>query len=103
MEPEAIWIIGTTHVSKESASDVERVIRAVNPENVVVELCRSRQVLCLRLRVASFNSAIFPCIESVCMLIIEICFEVSSSEKKINQRSLCAVGNEATSIRISLL
>lgn len=50
VEPEAIWIIGTTHVSKESVSDVERVIRAVKPENVVVELCRSRQVLCLRLR-----------------------------------------------------
>lgn len=42
MEPESIWIIGTTHVSEESAFDVERVIRAVKPENVVVELCRSR-------------------------------------------------------------
>lgn len=45
VEPEAIWIIGTTHVSKESATEVERVIRAVKPDNVVVELCRSRQVL----------------------------------------------------------
>lgn len=45
VEPEAIWLIGTTHISLESATDVERVIRAVNPDNVVVELCRSRQVL----------------------------------------------------------
>ncbi|XP_011076238.1 traB domain-containing protein [Sesamum indicum] len=42
VEPEAIWIIGTTHISRESASDVERVINAVRPDNVVVELCRSR-------------------------------------------------------------
>lgn len=44
VEPEAIWLIGTTHLSLESAVDVERVIRTVRPENVVVELCRSRQV-----------------------------------------------------------
>lgn len=44
VEPEAIWIIGTTHISPESASDVERVISVVRPDNVVVELCRSRQV-----------------------------------------------------------
>lgn len=42
VEPEAIWLIGTTHTSRESAVDVERVVRAVNPDNVVVELCRSR-------------------------------------------------------------
>ncbi|KAL2556021.1 TraB family protein [Forsythia ovata] len=41
-EPEAIWLIGTTHISQESASDVLRVIRALRPDNVVVELCRSR-------------------------------------------------------------
>ncbi|XP_027161439.1 traB domain-containing protein isoform X2 [Coffea eugenioides] len=41
-EPEAIWLFGTTHISKESADDVGRVIRAVKPDNVVVELCRSR-------------------------------------------------------------
>lgn len=44
MEPEVIWLIGTTHISLESAVDVERVVRAVKPDNVVVELCRSRQV-----------------------------------------------------------
>ncbi|KAK6135296.1 hypothetical protein DH2020_030938 [Rehmannia glutinosa] len=43
VEPEAIWIIGTNHISRESSSDVERVISAVRPDNVVVELCRSRQ------------------------------------------------------------
>ncbi|KAB2011810.1 hypothetical protein ES319_D09G045500v1 [Gossypium barbadense] len=42
VEPEAIWLLGTTHISPESASDVERVVRAVRPDNVVVELCRSR-------------------------------------------------------------
>ncbi|KAL3834495.1 hypothetical protein ACJIZ3_009231 [Penstemon smallii] len=51
VEPEDIWIIGTTHISQESASDVERVIRAVNPENVVVELCKSRQALIFLLRI----------------------------------------------------
>ncbi|CAA2974934.1 Hypothetical predicted protein [Olea europaea subsp. europaea] len=45
VEPEAIWLIGTTHISQESASDVLRVIHALRPDNVVVELCRSRQVL----------------------------------------------------------
>ncbi|RZC72803.1 hypothetical protein C5167_048283 [Papaver somniferum] len=44
MEPEEIWLIGTNHISKQSAMDVERVVRAVKPDNVVVELCRSRQV-----------------------------------------------------------
>jgi hypothetical protein len=43
VEPEYIWLIGTTHVSKESALEVERVVKAVKPDNVVVELCRSRQ------------------------------------------------------------
>lgn len=62
MEPEGIWIIGTTHVSQESASDVERVIRAVKPENVVVELCRSRQVLAF----VSFNFVIFSIAFMLC-------------------------------------
>ncbi|XP_068490806.1 uncharacterized protein [Phaseolus vulgaris] len=42
VEPEFIWLIGTTHVSKDSAMEVERVVRALRPDNVVVELCRSR-------------------------------------------------------------
>ncbi|KAJ0043585.1 hypothetical protein Pint_17378 [Pistacia integerrima] len=44
IEPDTIWLIGTTHLSPRSAADVERVLRAVEPDNVVVELCRSRQV-----------------------------------------------------------
>lgn len=42
VEPESIWLIGTTHVSEVSAVEVERVVRALRPDNVVVELCRSR-------------------------------------------------------------
>ncbi|KAF5480347.1 hypothetical protein F2P56_001107 [Juglans regia] len=42
VEPEKIWLVGTTHISQESVEDVERVVRAVKPDNVVVELCRSR-------------------------------------------------------------
>lgn len=45
IEPETIWLVGTTHLSKSSADDVDRVVRAVQPDNVVVELCRSRQAL----------------------------------------------------------
>ncbi|XP_050254704.1 uncharacterized protein LOC126700557 isoform X1 [Quercus robur] len=42
VEPEAIWLVGTTHISEESAVEVERVVQTVKPDNVVVELCRSR-------------------------------------------------------------
>ncbi|XP_034711703.1 traB domain-containing protein isoform X1 [Vitis riparia] len=42
VEPEEIWLLGTTHISSFSAADVERVVEVVNPDNVVVELCRSR-------------------------------------------------------------
>lgn len=42
VEPEEIWLVGTTHISEESGGHVERVIRELRPDNVVVELCRSR-------------------------------------------------------------
>lgn len=42
IEPEVIWLLGTNHVSEKSAVDVERVVQLVKPDNVVVELCRSR-------------------------------------------------------------
>ncbi|KAI3735219.1 hypothetical protein L6452_14709 [Arctium lappa] len=42
VEPETIWLFGTNHVSEKSAIDVERVVQTVKPDNVVVELCRSR-------------------------------------------------------------
>jgi pheromone shutdown protein TraB len=35
--------VGTAHVSSRSAEDVRRVVEAVRPDCVVVELCRSRQ------------------------------------------------------------
>ncbi|KAI4351804.1 hypothetical protein L6164_006119 [Bauhinia variegata] len=42
VEPEKIWLVGTNHISQESPVVVERVVRAIKPDNVVVELCRSR-------------------------------------------------------------
>lgn len=42
VEPEEIWLLGTTHISSDSSEDVERVVRTLRPDNVVVELCRSR-------------------------------------------------------------
>ncbi|KAK7343662.1 hypothetical protein VNO77_12578 [Canavalia gladiata] len=42
VEPESIWLIGTTHDSQDSAMEVERLVRSLRPDNVVVELCRSR-------------------------------------------------------------
>jgi pheromone shutdown protein TraB len=44
VEPDMIWLPGTSHLSDKSATDVERVLRAIRPDNVVVELCYSRQV-----------------------------------------------------------
>lgn len=45
VEPEMIWLVGTSHISPKSSADVERVVRAVQPDNVVVELCRSRKAI----------------------------------------------------------
>ncbi|CAL5228667.1 g11840 [Coccomyxa viridis] len=44
-EPEYVFVVGTAHFSEASADDVERVIEAVRPENVVVEVCRSRTAI----------------------------------------------------------
>lgn len=44
-EPGLVFIVGTAHVSAKSADDVARVIDAVTPDAVVVELCRSRSAL----------------------------------------------------------
>jgi hypothetical protein len=44
-EPQTIFLIGTAHVSRRSAEDVHRVAAAVQPDAVVVELCRSRQAV----------------------------------------------------------
>lgn len=37
--------MGTAHVSPQSATDVRQVVQAVQPDSVVVELCRSRQAV----------------------------------------------------------
>lgn len=44
-EPEMVFIVGTAHISQASQEEVSRVIEAIRPENVVVELCRSRSSL----------------------------------------------------------
>jgi hypothetical protein len=44
-EPELIFLIGTAHVSTASPEHVARVVEAVNPQCVVVELCRSRSAV----------------------------------------------------------
>ncbi len=41
-EPEVVFVLGTAHLSDKSAQDTRRLIEAVQPQNVVVELCRSR-------------------------------------------------------------
>ena len=42
LEPEEIYILGTSHISATSATDVERALDALRPDAVVIELCRSR-------------------------------------------------------------
>lgn len=37
-----VYLVGTAHFSKKSAQDVEKVIRAVKPAAVVLELCQER-------------------------------------------------------------
>ena len=44
-EPEIVLVLGVAHASARSAADVDAVVRAVRPDNVVVELCRSRASL----------------------------------------------------------
>lgn len=43
-EPKEIFIVGTSHFSSKSAENVRRVIKAIQPDSVVLELCRSRVV-----------------------------------------------------------
>ncbi len=37
-----IYLIGTAHVSKESVKDVKRVVEAVEPDSICIELCEAR-------------------------------------------------------------
>ena len=41
-KPKEILLVGTAHLAKRSVEDVQRVVRTVKPQCVVVELCRSR-------------------------------------------------------------
>ena len=47
-EPEEVVILGTAHTSKRSAKASAELIRALRPDCVVVELCRSRSALVQR-------------------------------------------------------
>lgn len=42
LEPELVFLVGTSHASTSSAEEVTRIIESIRPDNVVVELCRSR-------------------------------------------------------------
>ncbi|KAK9796679.1 hypothetical protein WJX73_007300 [Symbiochloris irregularis] len=44
-EPEHIVLVGTAHVSQKSADAVTEVVQALQPDSVVVELCRSRSAV----------------------------------------------------------
>ena len=48
VEPELVLLIGTSHASSSSADEVKRTIVAARPDNVVVELCRSRSSVMYR-------------------------------------------------------
>jgi TraB/PrgY/gumN family len=48
-EPQEVYLLGTSHVSEQSAADVRRVVAAVKPESIVVELCRGRLGMMLEL------------------------------------------------------
>jgi len=67
-----VYVVGTAHFSKESQADVAKVIQAVKPHCVVVELCSSRTdiILCdeetvlaaakdLNFRKFKFNNGLF--------------------------------------------
>ena len=41
-EPEHVFVLGTAHVAAASIQDARRVVLAVRPRCVVVEVCRSR-------------------------------------------------------------
>ena len=55
-----IYLVGTAHVSKDSAEEVRELINIVKPSTVMVELCRKRAD---RLRSSSQVSAPNVCAE----------------------------------------
>ncbi|XP_003391530.2 PREDICTED: traB domain-containing protein-like, partial [Amphimedon queenslandica] len=40
-----VYLVGTAHFSKESATDVQKTIQQVRPDGVVLELCVERQMI----------------------------------------------------------
>jgi len=42
-----VYLVGTAHVSEESAEEVKKTIELVQPHTVFVELCESRKALLL--------------------------------------------------------
>lgn len=47
-EGSKVYLVGTAHFSKESQEDVAKIIRAVQPHFVLVELCKARVSILLR-------------------------------------------------------
>ena len=45
VEPEEIFVLGTSHLSERSVIEVEAAIELLRPDAVVVELCQSRPAL----------------------------------------------------------
>ena len=45
MEPQEIYLVATAHTSAASAEAAARVIEAVRPHSVVLEMCKSRSGL----------------------------------------------------------
>ena len=45
VEPELVVVLGSSHLSERSAEHADAVVRALEPQSVVVEVCRSRAAL----------------------------------------------------------
>lgn len=58
-EPEMIFLLGTSHVSTKAAEEVERCIHALKPENVVVELCKSRSHIMYDIPSSKMGNGVF--------------------------------------------
>ena len=44
-EPECVVVLGTAHISTQSAQDVYKAICQLRPDSIVVELCASRAAI----------------------------------------------------------
>lgn len=59
-EPLEVFVLGTCHYSEKSARDAARVIRSIQPQNVVIELCRSRTSMLAEIDEDSSQQACLP-------------------------------------------